>query len=388
MVAAELARCLAHRGHRVHLISTDVPFAMSRYGEEERRLVTLHRVQVPQHPLFAYGPYGLALASKLAQVAQEEGLDVVHVHYAVPHAAAAVMARDMVRPLRLAVLATLHGSDVTLTGVDPSLQPAVAHSLRRCDGVTAVSHYLACRAQQAFSLSRVQVIPDFVDVRRIHPRPDAQLRASLAQPEEAVLLHASNFRPVKNALDVVEVFARVVRRRPAVLVLCGDGPEAGAAAARLAELGLSHKAHFLGVRADVARLLAVADVFLLPSSGEGFGLAALEAMAAGVPVVGTHSGGLPEVVRHGETGLLLPVHDIEGMAQAVMHLLEPDRHQAMAQAARAWAAKAFSSARVVPRYEALYGRLVARVQRRRAARVGSLLVPTLGAGGGALGPSR
>jgi N-acetyl-alpha-D-glucosaminyl L-malate synthase BshA len=352
-VAVELGRHLARRGHVVHLVSTGVPFALSRLHDAEAGRLVHHRVEVPSYPLFAHAPYDLALATKLAEVATAERLDILHVHYAVPHAAAAVLARAMMAAPRPAVVATLHGTDVTLTGRDPALRPAVAFSLNRSQRVTAVSSYLAEAARAIFGLDRIEVIPDFVDLRPVSTPARERTRAALAAPGEAVIAHASNFRPVKNIPDVVAVFERVARTTPAVLVLVGDGPEAGAALARLADAGLAGRVRFLGVQSDPLPVLAAADVLLLPTSGEGFGLTALEAMAVGVPVVGTMAGGLPEVVEHGQSGYLLDVHAVDAMAEAVLATLEPTRHAVMAAAARRRAAR-FSAARVVPRYEALY----------------------------------
>lgn len=352
-VAVDLAHQLVRRGHVVHLVSTEVPFALSRLREREAGRLAYHRVDVPAYPLFAYPPYDLALASKIAEVARAERLDVVHAHYAVPHAAAAVMAREMAMPWPLRVVTTLHGTDVTLTGADPALRWAVAHSLGHCDAVTAVSDYLAGRARETFGLKAVTVIADFVEPRRVSDGMRRRTRAALADPADAVLLHASNFRPVKNTLDVAEVFIRVARQRPAVLVLCGDGPEAGACLARLAQAGLSDRVRFLGVQSDLAAVMSASDLFVLPTAGEGFGLAALEAMAQGVPVVGARAGGLPEVVGDTGAGALLAVHDVAAMAAAALLLLEPGRHVEAASAARVRAAS-FSPARVVSRYEALY----------------------------------
>jgi L-malate glycosyltransferase len=353
MVAVELARHLVRRGHAVHLVSTGVPFALSRLHEAEAGRMVYHRVEVPTYPLFAHPPYDLALAAKIAEVSRLESLDVVHVHYAVPHAAAAVLARDMLEPPRPAVVTTLHGTDVTLTGADPALRPAVAHSLNACAAVTAVSAYLAERARETFGLGRVAVIPDFVEMRHVSDAVRARTRTALAPGGEAMLLHASNFRPVKNALDVAEIFIRVARDQPSVLVLCGDGPDAGACLRRLDEAGLTRQVRFLGEQSDLGPVMAASDVFLLPTAGEGFGLAALEAMAAGVPVVGTRAGGLPEVVEDGVSGFLLPVHAVGAMADAALRLLDPACHRAMAEAARQQAGH-FSATRVVPRYEALY----------------------------------
>lgn len=359
-VAIELARHMVRLGHVVHIFSMDVPFATGRLNERETSRLVFHRVEVPAYPLFVHAPYTLALANKLAEVAQADRLDVIHVHYAVPHAAAAVFAKAMVFPAPLPVIATLHGTDVTLTGKEPTLRKAVGFSLQRCDAVTAVSRALAQEAEKAFGLQGIEVIPNFVDVRLLRPRPASRIREALAKPHEAILFHASNFRRVKNALDVAEIFVRVARTRPSVLVLCGDGPDAGSLLSRLHAAGLDRKVRFLGVQADLHTVMAVADAFLLPSTGEGFGLAALEAMAAGVPVIGTDVGGLPEVVESGKTGFLLPVHDVDGMAEATLKALQPTQRTLMGHLARARAARLFSHSRVVPRYVQLYHQVLGR----------------------------
>jgi N-acetyl-alpha-D-glucosaminyl L-malate synthase BshA len=265
----------------------------------------------------------------------------------------------MVAPAALRVVATLHGTDVTQLGDDETIAPALAWSLRKCDAVTAVSASLAAAARERFGLDHVRVIPNFVDPVSMRPHRDPALRASLAAPGDLVLLHASNFRPVKRIPDVVRVFAAVARARPAVLLMLGDGPEVAAAHRMARELGVADRVHFLGVHEDVAPLLSAADVFLLPSETESFGLAALEAMACEVPVVATCVGGLPEVIEHGRTGWLCPPGDIEGMAAACLRLADPATHATMASQARHRAVTAFGAARVVPRYEALYREVLA-----------------------------
>jgi len=355
-VAVELAQALARRGHRVHLVSTDVPYAMARVRPADAARLVYHRVEVPTYPLFVHAPYDLAMAAKLAEVAAAERLDVLHVHYAVPHVLSAVVARDMMpADARPAVVVTLHGTDVTLTGADPLLRPAVAHALSRADALTAVSAYLAGLAAQTFAVPAPEAIPDFVDHRAVGPAVRERERRALAPGGEAVVLHASNFRPVKQVGDVVAVFARLAATVPAVLVLCGDGPEAATALARARDLGVIDRVRFLGARGDLAPIMAASDLFLLPTAGEGFGLAALEAMVQGVPVIGTRLGGLPEVVEDGASGYLLPLHDVDGMAEAALRTLEPARHAVMSAAARARAG-AFTPGRIVPRYEAVYRR--------------------------------
>ncbi len=356
VVATELAHELAHRGHYIHLISYQPPFRLSR----GKGRIQFHRVEVPDHPLFRYPPYILALANKIAEVARYEGLDVVHVHYAVPHSVAAVLAREIVAPRGLPVVVTLHGTDVTQTGSDPSIRDAVAWSLVRADLVTAVSDSLAARAREAFGLADVRRIYNFINPLVLRRRADRSLREQYARPEEAVLIHLSNFRPVKNVGDVLRVFAGVHRHRPAVLLLGGDGPESALAHHMARELGVEARVHFLGVQEDVAPLLSIADLFLLPSSDESFGLGALEAMACEVPVIATRTGGLPEVVTDGVTGFLLSVGDVDGMVHACLSALEPARHALLSVAARRRAIDHFSSHRILPQVEEAYFEAIAR----------------------------
>lgn len=355
VLATELARELGRRGSIAHVVSYQPPLRLPRFPPN----VFFHEVDLPSHPLLVHAPYEMALATKIVEVARYEGVEVVHVHYAVPHAFAAVTAAAMVAPAPLRVVATLHGTDVTQLGDDETIAPALAWSLRKCDAVTAVSASLAAAARERFGLDHVRVIPNFVDPVSMRPHRDPALRASLAAPGDLVLLHASNFRPVKRIPDVVRVFAAVARARPAVLLMLGDGPEVAAAHRMARELGVADRVHFLGMHEDVAPLLSVADVFLLPSETESFGLAALEAMACEVPVVATCVGGLPEVIEHGRTGWLCPPGDIEGMAAACLRLADPATHATMASQARHRAVTAFGAARVVPRYEALYREVLA-----------------------------
>ncbi|WP_243123343.1 N-acetyl-alpha-D-glucosaminyl L-malate synthase BshA [Thermaerobacter sp. FW80] len=361
VVATELGHQLAARGHQVHFISHDVPFRL----DLTRPGIHFHPVEVPSYPLFTYPPYDLALANQMAAVAETWGLDLLHVHYAIPHATAAYLARAMLGPGRpLRVVTTLHGTDITLLGTHPSFQRIVEFSINRSDAVTVVSHHLREATLAAFRVERpLEVIPNFVDPAVFHPprhRDDPALRRGLAEPGERVLVHVSNFRPAKDAPTVIAVFARVCREVPARLLLVGHGPDVDRCAHMAHQLGIADRVRFLGEHADVARLLAAADLFLLPSRQEAFGLAALEAMACGVPVVAARTGGLPEVVEHGRTGYLLPPGDVEGMARCALELLrDPDRHAAFARAAAETARRRFAAEAIVPRYEALYRRLLA-----------------------------
>ncbi|MDA8145138.1 MAG: N-acetyl-alpha-D-glucosaminyl L-malate synthase BshA [Thermaerobacter sp.] len=353
VVATELGCQLARRGHQVHFISYDYPFRL----DDCRENVAYHEVSVPSYYLFKYPPYLLSLASKLLEVASYEHLDVLHVHYALPHAVSAFLAKQM-HPGPLAVVTTLHGTDITLAGREPSLAPLVVLAIRESDAVTAVSHYLVQATREHFPVERpIEWVPNFVDGDKYRPRGDLQLRARLGEPGERLLLHVSNFRPVKRLEAVVEIFARVQVRLPSRLLLVGDGPDCPRARERAAALGVADRVHFLGSQERVEELMAAADLFLLPSREESFGLAALEAMACGLPVVASRVGGLPEVVVEG-TGYLGDPQDLEGMARAAVEILQDeDQRREMGAAARRAALERYAAELVVPRYEAIYARL-------------------------------
>jgi N-acetyl-alpha-D-glucosaminyl L-malate synthase BshA len=355
-VATELGIALADHGHQVHFITYAPPVRLDALRSD----ILFHPVSVSAYPLFRYPPYDLALASKIAEVSEEHRLDLLHVHYAIPHAVAALTARDMLGGKGPPIAVTLHGTDITVVGTDPAYRRTIRYALDRCDAVTAVSRWLVDETARLFQPSRpVARIPNFVDLDRFRPGCTEGFHARLADPGEAVLLHVSNFRPVKRILDVVRIFARVKAARPARLVLIGDGPERPKAEEEARRLGVAGRVAFLGERAEIEQLLAAADLFLLPSESESFGLAALEAMSCGVPVVGTRAGGLPEVVEEGVSGLLGAIGDVEGLAAAAVDLLaDRERHAAFRRAARARAAQ-FGRADVVKQYEELYASLVA-----------------------------
>jgi N-acetyl-alpha-D-glucosaminyl L-malate synthase BshA len=356
VVATELARALADRGHEMHVLSYAAPLRLR--GIEDR--VRFHEVEVTSYPLFRYPPYDAAVASRLAEVAEEEGLDLVHAHYAIPHALAAMLARDVVRPRRLPVVTTLHGTDITVVGQDRAYARMTAHAIRSSDAVTAVSEYLRRETDRVFGALRgIDVIPNFVDPARFRPGEDPARRRAFAKPGEALLLHVSNFRPVKRTVAAVEILAAIAAERPAVLLMVGEGPDRATCESRARELGVRDRVRFLGARTEVETLLPLADLFLLPSEYESFGLAALEAMACGTPPLCFATGGLPEVVRDGVDGRLLPAHDDAARARAALDLLAaPERRQAMSAAARASAVERFGIDRVVPRYESLYQRVL------------------------------
>lgn len=358
-VATELGLELARRGHEVHFVSYDLPFRLT--GFQER--VYFHEVEMDQYPLFEHPPYSLALAVALHEVAQKEGLDVVHVHYAIPHAASAWIAREMLEGAAgPRIVTTLHGTDITLVGQHPSFKSITRFSIRKSDGLSAVSEYLKQETVANFGVdgARIEVIPNFIDTNRYRPGLEPCHRATLAPHGEKIVMHVSNFRAVKRVEDVVTAFARVARALPARLIMVGDGPERPRAAERADSLGVDDSVLFLGKHVAVEELLSCADLFLLPSESESFGLAALEAMACGVPVVASHTGGLPEVVTPG-AGALLPVGDAEGMGDAAAALLaDPARWKAASEEARGVALERFSVERVVPVYEGWYERILAK----------------------------
>lgn len=357
-VATELGLALAGRGHEVHFISYDQPFRLGGFRER----VFFHEVEMEDYPLFEHPPYALALAVALHDTALKEGLDLVHMHYAIPHAVSAYLAKQMLATERqLRIVTTLHGTDITLVGLHPSFHAITRFSILESDGLTAVSEYLKDQTVRDFSVpqSRIEVIPNFIDTEVWRPGRVPCHREKLAPGGEKIVMHISNFRAVKRVGDVVEIFLRIQRKVPARLVLVGDGPERPRVLQRAAELGLQDKVLFLGKHASVDELLSCADLFLLPSEKESFGLAALEAMACGAPVVASSVGGLPEVIDHEETGFLFDIGAVDEMAEAGVRLLSDDvLHGRVAEAARATAVERFSARSVVPLYEALYERVI------------------------------
>ena len=354
-VATELGIALAARGHEVHFISYRQPFHLPSFLPR----VFFHEVQVGTYPLFEYPPYDLALAVQMHEVVKMHGVEVLHCHYAIPHATSAWIAREMLRAehSNVAVVTTLHGTDITLVGQDPSFHAITKFSIEKSDRITAVSEYLRAETFNAFHCTgcRVGVIPNFIDPavydRSLYSRSELLPFAG----DRRVLMHISNFRAVKRVRDVVRIFAKVAAETPSVLVMVGDGPERPAAEDEARALGVTNSVFFLGKIETVAPLLASADVFLLPTSSESFGLSALEAMASGVPVVGSDSGGLPEVVTNGVTGLLYPVGDVDSMAAGVLSIItHPSRQADMGAAGAEDARKRFALDTVVSQYEELY----------------------------------
>jgi L-malate glycosyltransferase len=361
VVATELAKALAARGHRVHLISADPPFRLGEYHVD----LSFHQVHTPSYPLFREPQYVLSLANKVVHVARDFQLDIIHAHYAVPHATAALVALQVLEAsgLRPApkVITTLHGTDITVVGNDPSYSEIVAWSIERADGATAVSESLRAATRRELNVRRdVAVIPNFLDcdVFRRMPAPELRQRFSRGGASR-VVVHVSNFRPVKRIDAVVGIFARIARRLDARLLLVGDGPELGTAYRVGRELGVLDRIEAVGAQEGIIPLLSAADVFLLPSEQESFGLAALEAMACEVPVVASRVGGLPEVVEDGVTGFLHPLGDLDGMAESAVRLLaDAGLHARVAAAARARVADRFCTGRIVPLYEAYYRQVI------------------------------
>jgi L-malate glycosyltransferase len=363
VVATELGIELAAQGHQVHFISYSQPFRLN--GREEG--IFYHEVPVSSYPLFEFPPYDLALASRMAEVAEFNELDLLHVHYAIPHSVSALLARQMLaaRGRRLPFVTTLHGTDITLVGLDRSYLPITRYSIQESDGVTSISNYLKEKTIESFGVTRnIEVVTNFVNCDIYAPYKDEDARADarrkFAAPHETILMHLSNFRPVKRVLDVVKVFARVAKEMPAQLVLVGDGPDRSAAEWLAHDLGIQNNVHFLGKQDRVNELLPLADLMLMPSELESFGLAALEAMACKVPSIATRVGGVPELVDDGVTGLLYKVGDVEGMAQGALSLLSDNaRLDTMRDEARRTAQKRFCASLVVPKYVRYYEEVLA-----------------------------
>jgi N-acetyl-alpha-D-glucosaminyl L-malate synthase BshA len=354
VVATELGKMMAEKGHEVHFITDRMPFRLAEFQSN----IYYHEVEVSEYYVFRYPPYDLALANKLAQVAKQEKLDLLHVHYAVPHAICAYLAKQMVGD-HLKVVTTLHGTDITILGHDPSLRDLIRMAIHQSDAVTAVSQDLRLETYEVLAINKpIDLVYNFVDQRDYVTPANPQLRAQYATPDEKILLHMSNFRPVKRITDVIDIFARVHEKVPSRLMFVGEGPELTKAVNRVRELGLTGRVHYLGKQNNVAEIIGMTDLLLLPSEKESFGLVALEAMAAGVPTIGSNAGGIPEVVRHGENGYLAPVGHIRDMAEYAIKLLTDRALYAQFSAAGLQHSKShFSAEAIAAQYEEIYYRV-------------------------------
>ncbi|MEK8127365.1 N-acetyl-alpha-D-glucosaminyl L-malate synthase BshA [Paenibacillus filicis] len=351
VVATELGKLLAEKGHQVHFITHSMPFRLGKFDKN----IFYHEVEVNDYYVFKYPPYDLSLASKLAQVVKQEQLDLLHVHYAIPHAVCALLAKQMVGP-DLKVVTTLHGTDITVLAQDESLSDLIRYAINGSDAVTAVSEDLIRETRQLLGIEkRIELAYNFVDKRVYYPRDVVSLRKEFAHPDEKILIHISNFRPVKRVTDVVEIFDQVRKEVPARLLFVGEGPELSKVLCQVKERGLLDRVTFCGKQDDVAQLLSLADLMLLPSEKESFGLVALEAMACGVPTIASNAGGIPELITHGETGYLAEIGDVDLMSQLAIGLLKNEpAYRAMREACLHRARYTFCNDVITRQYEALY----------------------------------
>lgn len=357
VVATELGKLLAEQGHQVHFIAHSIPFRLGSFHKN----IYYHEVEVNDYYVFRYPPYDLSLATKMAQVAKMQQLDVLHVHYAVPHAVCAFLAKQMVGD-QLKVVTTLHGTDITVLAQDESLKDLIRLAINESDAVTAVSQDLIRETREVLDIHRnIDLTYNFVDHRVYYPRDSETLRRDFADPNERILMHISNFRPVKRVADVVDIFARVNEKVPSKLLLVGEGPDLPKIQCRIQEMGLSDRVHFLGKQDEIAHVISMADVLLLPSEKESFGLVALEAMACGVPTVGSLAGGIPELITHGETGFLAPIGDTNQMAEYVVKMFNDDKLSADLKKACLQRAKTiFCNEAIRSNYEQIYYRVLGR----------------------------
>jgi N-acetyl-alpha-D-glucosaminyl L-malate synthase BshA len=357
VLATELGKALAQKGHMVHFITYQQPVRLNGFIPN----IFYHEVQVPTYPLFDYPPYETALASTMVDVIKNNQLDLLHVHYAIPHASAAYMAKRILEPegKKIPVITTLHGTDITLVGRDKTYSPVVAFSINQSDAITAVSNDLRDETYKIFNIQKeIEVIYNFVDVSRFSRKPIDAFRKVIAPNNERILMHASNFRKLKRVQDVVKVFAEVQRQIPSKLLFVGDGPERQVAEDLSRSLGVSDSIRFVGKQEQMEDILAIADLFLLPSEYESFGLAALEAMAAGVPVVSTNAGGLKEINIDGQTGYMTEIGDVKTMSEKAIEILKKDDVLKKFKARAAEHAKKFDIQHIVPLYEKLYQRFL------------------------------
>jgi len=355
VVATELGKELAVRGHDVHFISYALPIRLTMNDR-----IYFHEVEVLTYPLFEYPPYDLVLATKMAEVMTRYDLDILHVHYAIPHSISAYLAKMMLSDRVVPFVTTLHGTDITLVGNDRSYLPITRFGIEQSDAVTAVSEYLRRRTIEEFQIRRpVTVVPNFVDCNVYGPAKDKSIRSKFANEDEGILIHISNFRPVKRIEDVIAIFSLVRQKRKARLLMVGDGPDRPKAEWLANTHGVAGEVLFVGKQSNMTQLLSISDILLLPSDLESFGLVALEAMACEVPVIATRVGGVPEVVRHGVDGFLYDVGDVSSMAEGCLAILDnPQLRSDLGQAARDRARRNFCASTIVLQYEDLYRRTI------------------------------
>jgi len=357
VVATELGKALADNGHHVHFITYHQPARLDFFSEN----LYYHEVAVSKYPLFDYPPYELALASRMVDVVRHEQLDVLHVHYAIPHASAAFMAKQILNTygIHIPVITTLHGTDITLVGKDRTYKPVVTFSINQSDGVTAVSQHLKDDTYRFFEINRdIQVIYNFIDLKRFTLKPRDHFKKAISPRGEKILVHTSNFRRVKRTEDVIRIFAKVSEVIPSKLLMVGDGQERPECEQLCRDLGVADNVRFLGKQDAIEEILSISDLFLMPSESESFGLAALEAMACKVPVVSTNVGGLPELNIEGETGYLRDIGDVDGMAEKAIYILEDEERLRIFKENALARAKLFDLALILPQYEAYYQRVI------------------------------
>jgi N-acetyl-alpha-D-glucosaminyl L-malate synthase BshA len=357
VLATELGKALADKGHLVHFITYQQPVRLSEFNAN----IFYHEVRVPSYPLFDYPPYETALASTMVDVIVNNQIDLLHVHYAIPHASAAYMAKKILETQgkNIPVITTLHGTDITLVGRDKTFSPVVSFSINQSDAITAVSYNLRDETNKIFKVYKeIEVIQNFVDVTRFNKKPIDAFRRVIAPNDEKIIIHASNFRKIKRVEDVVRIFAKVRAQVPSKLLFVGDGPDRPLAESLCRELNLCDDMRFVGKQEQMEEILAIGDLFLLTSEYESFGLAALEAMAAGVPVVSTNAGGLPEINVQGKTGYMSGVGDIDGMSDYAIHILSDNDRLAQFKSNAYEHSKLFDIHNIVPKYEELYNRFL------------------------------
>ncbi|PWK71455.1 N-acetyl-alpha-D-glucosaminyl L-malate synthase BshA [Mucilaginibacter oryzae] len=353
VVATELGKALAGRGHQVHFVTYNQPARLDLFSEN----LFYHEVSVSNYPLFDFPPYELALASRLVDVVRHEQLDVLHVHYAIPHASAAFMAKQilMTYGIYIPVVTTLHGTDITLVGKDRTFKPVVTFSINQSDGVTAVSQNLKDDTYKFFEIEKdILVIPNFIDLTRFSLKPKDHFKKAIAPSGEKIMVHTSNFRKVKRTEDVVKIFAKVIKKIPSKLLMVGDGPERSMCEQLCRDLGVTDDVRFLGKQDAIEEILSVSDLFLMPSQSESFGLAALEAMACKVPVISSNAGGLPELNVDGVTGFLKAPGDVDGMAEKAIFILENEERLTTFKENALARAKEFELSTILPKYENFY----------------------------------